>query len=383
MVNGVFDVIIIGAGPGGSVAANVALKGGMSVLQIEKGRLPRAKPCAGGLTVKSRNLIPREARPRIVRTAAAFSFSTSNGPQLHFKHLDPVLRFVKRPEFDAALVEGNRAFPAFRFLQGTTAASVGFSGLFEIEAGQEVFRGRQLIGSDGAYSVVNRTFGISRPKGRATGIEISLPKSQATVSRLLAPCFDFGTVDQGYGWVFPKDDHWSIGLYTLAGQVRGLKERLRDYVAEKGFQCHRDPLETVEAFRYGVGGYRLTPPDCPVYLVGDAGGFAEAITGEGIYYAMESGRLAAETALGVQAGTRQHRSYYRALWSSVLLDTFLSWQAAKVFYSNPGRWLKLLRLPPLWRPLVQGYSEGATLSRSLILGGYYTARSLTRALPLR
>ena len=58
-----------------------------------------------------------------------------------------------------------------------------------------------------------------------------------------------------------------------------------------------DGLDGMEAFRVPVGGFSLRPPACPAYVVGDAGGFADALTGEGIYSALESGRLAGEVAV--------------------------------------------------------------------------------------
>jgi len=279
-----------------------------------------------------------------------------------------MLRFVHRPDFDQWLVRRNRRFEHFQFFGDEPVKDISYDGLFQIHTEKQDLRGRQLIGADGAYSVVNRTYGIGRPRARATALEVVL--SRGGVARASSeediPCFDFGAIGKGYGWVFPKDSHWSAGIYTLNERPEGAKKALQTYLIEKGFQSDDDLLCSLKAHRYPVGGYSLKIPELPVYLVGDAGGFAEAVTGEGIYYALESGRLAGEVVCNVHSGRSEHREYYRRLRYSVLADTFLSYQLAKHFYRNPCSWLLILEGSAAWRPLVQGYSEGRTLTQTLL-----------------
>jgi len=199
-------------------------------------------------------------------------------------------------------------------------------------------------------------------------LEVVLPKTEVSLTsdRSDQASFDFGVIDKGYGWVFPKDDHWSAGLYVLADRVIGARKVLLDYLREKGFQSNRSLLAGVRAHCYPVGGQFVRVPDCPIYLTGDAGGLAEAITGEGIYYALESGRLAGRHACSFHFGRSSPQDYYRELRSSVLADTYLSYQAAKWFYRNPRRCLRIFESSRAWRPIARGYSEGKTLSQSLL-----------------
>ncbi len=189
------------------------------------------------------------------------------------------------------------------------------------------------------------------------------------------PCFDFGAIDHGYGWVFPKDDHWSVGLYTLIGKGN-LREQLRTYIAAKGFRVAADPLETFESHLFPIGGYCVTVPAAPVYVVGDAGGFGDAITGEGIYHALESGRIAGETIGDCLAGKVGHDAYYRRLRRSVLADTFITYKLSSKFYKNIDKALDLLENTLVWRPLVQGYAEGATFSQSIKKAGWFLGKSI-------
>src|SRR5262249_48636271 len=160
---------------------------------------------------------------------------------------------------------------------------------------------RQLVGADGAYSIVNKLFRVTQPRGLATAVEVALPRDAATLPEEIPPCFDFGAIERGYGWVFPKDDHWNIGLYTMAKQT-DLKPKLAEYIRMKGFRVVGDALATFEAHRFPFGGHRITLPTAPVYVVGDAGGFGDPLLGEGIYHALASGTIAGETAADCLAG---------------------------------------------------------------------------------
>ncbi len=367
-----FDVIVVGAGPGGSNAAAVCLESGLTVLQLEALPFPRMKPCAGGITPKSLIALRGNLASQLRGTATRIEFASATGEGSSFEPKFPLLRFVHRPDFDAELVRRNCSRSGFRFLDGERVEAVRWDGVFRVESSRGSYRARQLIGADGSTGVVNRVFRVASPRGRATAIETEIPRP-AGVRTCADPCFDFGAVDQGYGWVFPKNDYWSVGLYTIGERTPGFRKKLGHYIAEKGLT--EFPEGTVVGHRYGIGGYRLEPPDCPVYVVGDAGGFAEAITGEGIYSALRSGAIAGETAARVHGGLGLPAEYYRRLWKDVLWDTRISWHAARYFYRDTGRWIAFLRNPLVWRPLVEGYTEGATVAGCLFWGGLFLLRS--------
>ena len=288
---------------------------------------------------------------------------------------------VARPEFDDSLVRQNQAKPGFIFFDGEPVTDIRFTdATFHVTTSKRQLTARQLIGADGAYSIVNRRFKISTPRAVAVAIEINLPASTASPASAAVPCFDFGVLPKGYGWVFPKDDHFSVGLYTFERGLRDLRRRLVDYARAKGFHVGPERALHFEAHQLPVGGHRLRVPDAPVYLVGDAGGFADALTGEGIYHALESGRLAGRAAADVASGAAGHTRYYDDLWSSVLSDTYISYHLAALFYRDPQRAVRILELPLVWRPFMLGYAEGATVRRILTQGGRDFIRSFFRRL---
>jgi menaquinone-9 beta-reductase len=374
-----FDVIVVGAGPGGSNAAAASLERGLSVAQIEARRFPRVKPCAGGVTIKAADALDWRLAPTLRRKFSAIEFNAWGQQINRFHHRSPILLMVARPELDNWLVQQNQAKSGFTFFDGEPVTDIQFTdATFRVTTSKRRVTARQLIGADGAYSTVNRRFNISKPRAVTAAIEINLPASTTSQMSAAVPCLDFGAVPKGYGWVFPKDDHFSVGLYTFEKGLKDLRRRLIEYANAKGFRVSSEPPLRFEAHQFPVGGYRLTVPEAPVYLVGDAGGFGDAVTGEGIYHALESGRLAGRVAADVARGVASHTRYYDDLWLTVLSDTFITYHLAKQLYRNPQRGIRILETPLVWRPFVLGYAEGATVRTILTYGGMYFARSLFR-----
>lgn len=369
-----FDLVIVGAGPAGSNAAAVALAAGLRVVQIDAARFPRVKPCAGGVTIKAAGALRHSLAPSVRGSFNAIEFNLWGRRQNRFTHPGVVLHTVCRPEFDNRLVTENLARRDFTFLEGRRVRSLEYDGgRFVVRADGDPIAGAQVIGADGAYSIVNRTFRIGAPRAMATAIEINIPQSERDTLSNTVPCLDYGAVGQGYGWVFHKGDHWSVGLYTLAPRTSNIRQQLLTYIRSKGLTAP-DTLDGMEAFRIPIGGFSLRPPACPVYVVGDAGGFADALTGEGIYYALESGRLAGETAVHVACGQGRHDRYYRRLWRTVLADTAASYYLARAFYRDVERGMAVLGSPLVWKPLIEGTARGATFGESILKSAAYLAR---------
>jgi geranylgeranyl reductase family protein len=371
-----FDVAVVGAGPGGSNAVAVALRGGLRVAQIERHKFPRVKPCAGGLTVKSLNALQFDLQPAIRYAATSFEFNSWNGRKRHYSRGLPMIRMVYRPEFDNHLVDQNRHRPGFTFFDNEMVLDARYvSGAFRIQTENRTLTSRQLIAADGAYSPLNRQFAVANPKAAAVAIETNIPRADVQTAQDPTTCFDFGVIRQGYGWIFPKNDHLSFGLYTFARGMKDLRRRLSDYVALKDVALRPGAHFHFQAHLIPVGGYRVNVPAVPLYVVGDAGGFADALTGEGIYHALESGRLAGEAACRVHRGHGSHHWYYRRLWKAVLPDTFLTYVVSRWFYRDPGSRLGLLERSLIWRPLMQGLAQGATFTKSIARSGQYLVES--------
>lgn len=370
-----FDVAVIGAGPSGSNATAVALKAGLRVAQIDAAPFPRVKPCAGGLTIKAFIAAQSAVTPLIHKTFRTIECGIWGKKVFRFSHSAPLLHMISRPEFDNALVAENKRHRAFRFYDDERVVDITYDGLFHIETDRQTLAVKQLIGADGAKSVVNKIFHIAKLRAAAIAVEVNLPHESNAHQMMQLPRLDFGVIEKGYGWVFPKDDYCSVGLYTLTRGIRNIRRRLLDYAVAKGFTPIEHPLD-IEAHVIPIGGFSFRKPGVPLYLVGDAAGLADAITGEGIYAALESGRLAGKTAVEVARGLCQPQRYYLRLWRSVLPDTLLTYMLSDLFYRNVPRALTMLGCSSFWRPLVFGSTEGSTLWQCLWKGLFYFVMSL-------
>ncbi|HEX6883383.1 MAG TPA: geranylgeranyl reductase family protein [Planctomycetota bacterium] len=365
-MRGETELLVIGAGPAGSSAAAAALGAGLAVTQLEAARFPRVKPCAGGLTPKAVAVLPVALAPSLRGSFVEFEFNAWRGSRTVYSFRAPVLSMVARPELDARLVAENRARPGFAFHDGERVLSIAWrAGRFHVRTAARELVARQLVGADGANGIVNRTFRVSAPRARALAVEVVLPRAELAGDPVPRPCFDFGALPRGYGWVFPKDDQVSVGLYTLAGGLKDVRARLAQYLAAKGLRVRGDALASFEAHTIPLGGERLRDPGLPLYVAGDAAGLADALTGEGIYHALASGRIAGELAARVAHGQGAPEEYRRRLARPVLADTRWSLRLAPAFYARPDLALRLLRSSPLWRALVHGTGSGATFSACL------------------
>jgi flavin-dependent dehydrogenase len=156
--------------------------------------------------------------------------------------------------------------------------------------------------------------------------------------------FDFGEVPFGYGWVFPKGDHLSVGALTASVDVKDLKEHLRLYLARKGLAPHID-IERSSAhlipFWAGKGGGVAGREGL---LVGDATGFGDPVTGEGLYYALKGARLATGAVLRIlEHGFGHMLGYEEAFRRELVKDLVCARRMAYLLFQLPKIGHRLLR----------------------------------------
>ena len=349
-----FDVLIVGAGPAGSFAAELLARGGAKVALFDGRPEGTPKACGGGVTAKA-----LKAWPQLLnaagRTINELDLYSPSGKKLHLK-LDEPFAIYSRVVFDSYLRDRARDAGAHVFSQKISARKAKrFETGWRLrsEDGDE-WTGAMLAGADGANSAIGKMLAGPLP---ASDMEVAFGYRAPLPANEIAPTVvAFLPRWVGYAWAFPRPDHISFGIATTqdAFEHQPLDDLLwrfmigyyreRNGATVKFWQDDenaeskrvREHLSnTAERYAARIPGLaaktwdtrRVSGDDWA--LLGDAAGFADPVTGEGIYYALRSAELFADAYLAGRAST------YETLWREDFgADLARAAQMRRRFYGN-------------------------------------------------
>lgn len=316
-----FDVLIVGAGPAGSFAAELLARAGKSVALFDGRPAGEPKACGGGVTAKALKAWPH-LLGAVGRTVDELEMYSPSGKRLHMK-LDEPFAIYSRIAFDSYLRERARGAGAEVVsekisLRAITKTDTGWT--LRVASGTQ-WSGKILVGADGANSAIAKKLAgplQASDMEVAFGYRAPLPE-QGEAATVIA--FLPGWV--GYAWAFPRVDHISFGIATTqdAFDHKALDELLwqfmfsyyRDKKGDANIWEHsREPgaaaiekqlRATAERYAARIPGLSDQTWDTRRAcgdgwaLLGDAAGFADPVTGEGIYYALRSAELFADAVI--------------------------------------------------------------------------------------
>lgn len=304
-----YRTIVAGGGMAGLAAAIFLRRAGEEVLVLEKSKTPNFKTCAGGITPRGATLA---ARLNInLGPLVNLYIMENNTPPWHYNRFEadiPVMGVADRQVIDQSvfLQAREEGVP----IEHATVKKLDYSrGKFLIKTDNGDFSCRILIGADGANSLLRRSFGVKTPYYARAAIYRCI-ETEKYQDRII---FDGGCVPGGYGWVFPTGPGTvNAGVYDIGKSFGGkIKEGLDAYIKDR-FGLTSPPGQA----RGGVipwGGHTRPANGMPLLLVGDAGGFADPLTGEGIYQAIYTARIAARAVIKSRDHKTVRRRFYRTL----------------------------------------------------------------------
>jgi len=332
----IYDAAVVGAGPAGSAAAAELARRGCSVLLLEKAGLPRYKTCGGGILHRAYQMLTPSATS-VVETSFRSVELHFHGENLHFiaTRDEPLVRMTMRADLDHLLATEAQQLGARLLDNCAVTQIVTQPEAVELTTGRGTFRARFVIAADGAQSPIAKACGWSPLPHLAPAIEWELHLPPAEFARFNSTArFDFGFIEAGYAWVFPKRNHLSVGILTTQRSSVNLAARLEVYLHHLGIRG----WEHVEKHGYVIP---LEPRREPlardrVLLVGDAAGLADPIIAEGISHALWSGRLAAVAiATGRPDSTRVAQIYQELLETHILAELRAARRLARFVYHYP------------------------------------------------
>jgi geranylgeranyl reductase family protein len=313
-----YDVLIIGAGPAGSFAAELLARGGKKVALFDGRPAGEPKACGGGVTAKALKAWPQLLNA-VGRTITELDLYSPSSKRLHLALEEP-FAIYSRIAFDNYLRERARDAGAHvvpQKISARTAKRTDRGWQLKDDSGSE-WTGSFLVGADGANSGIAKMLAGPLPPSDmevAFGYRAPLPANN-TAPAVVA--FLPGWV--GYAWAFPRPDHISFGIATTqdAFEHQPLDDLLWQFMIGYYQQCesgakvkfwnaetetperahiHDHLRTTAERYAARIPGLTAETWDTRKAsgddwaLLGDAGGFADPVTGEGIYYALRSAEL--------------------------------------------------------------------------------------------
>lgn len=333
-----YDAIIIGAGPAGATAASRMARKGLLTLLIEKERLPRYMACGGGLTQAVTKHIDFDYSATVERVVTGVTLSYKQVPE--YKLCPPGLKIemVSRNRFDNQAVE-EAVRSGTKLIEGIKVVAVE-EGRMEAAVrteGGETFQGQIVVGADGSNSVAAQAAGL---KGNQCGIALAgeMYPVDGTIPDTFSNriFFRFGDIQNGYGWIFPKSDHYSIGVLTRSSRYSAFSpvyEHFKEHFpflksAEERIKCGR-----LLSFNRG---YR-TLNTKRICLVGDAASLVDPLTGEGISHALHSGVIAADVICSsLNKSGFLTEKYTRDINEQIVEDFIHAMWLARLFYRFPS-----------------------------------------------
>jgi geranylgeranyl reductase family protein len=316
-------IAVVGGGPAGAMAAAKLASAGRAVVLIDE-KLAWEKPCGGGLTHKALERYPFLAEAEAERNWVRGCELVSPGGRRAWFELDKQIAIFSRRALNGLMLERAQRAGA-EIVHERIVAIAGAPGAWRLRLRQGEISAAYIVVATGARN----PFRFSAPLAPADLMATAgyyIPGSGDSIH------ISFLRGVEGYIWLFPRRDHFSAGICGKlnATPTRELRRMLEQFLAGRGLEVHQAEFyshvlpapraSTLNQLRLQEAGWAL---------IGDAAGLVDPITGEGLYYALRSAELLAQTLLAGEV-----LQYGQSVRSELLPELGTAARYAERFYSG-------------------------------------------------
>jgi len=357
-------VAVLGGGPAGSVAAARLAEAGVRTILLDE-KLAWEKPCGGGVTCKAYQEYPfliDNDRPKKLITSSLLSEPTAGEAKLVMKQ--PLLIY-SRKELNGMLLDRAARKGAEIEKARVTRAEIQPGGSWQIETSRgagvtSTLEADYCVVALGARNPLRNVGAEWRTGDTMTALGYFVESDRDHVDIRFLPGFE------GYIWVFPRLGHLSVGICGKGQSAQAMRATLEAYMDAEGIpyrdaQFYGHMLPSLEHSSWKSP--RVAGPGW--LAAGDSAGLVDPVTGEGIYYAVRSGDVAAATILEQAAENRE--TAYRGQLQHEFIDdlTYGSHLSKRLFResilgsSMTARMIQLIRRSPILAKIVEDLFAGS------------------------
>ncbi len=351
-----FDIIIVGAGPSGSIAALLLSGHGLKVAVLDKEKFPRDKICGDAISAdvvnqlfKIDDSLGKEFLATVEKeSSGGVTFFAPNKKKLEISFSNPITPdaggFIsKRIDFDFFLFNQLKSKADIEIIENEKISNILNEGEFIIVEGENSsYQCKMILAADGANSIVRNKLSINKIERNhhSAGVRQYWENVKGFNDKKHIELHFYKELLPGYFWVFPlPDNKANVGLGILSSTVSKKKINLREKLADtissnaelKARFAEAMPLEKVQGFGLPIGSKKRSISGNRYLLLGDAAGLIDPFTGEGIANAIRSARVASEHVIRCAENNRFDASFnkdydkeiYKRMWSELRLGRSL------------------------------------------------------------
>ncbi|MFH2011724.1 MAG: geranylgeranyl reductase family protein [Pseudomonadota bacterium] len=339
-----YDLIIIGGGPSGSAAGRLAGKLGLETLLIEKETFPRYKPCGGAFSEQAMSYLDFDL-PQHIHEREIYGARVHFRGQVIERHKkNRMATLVTRSILDDYLLKKAKETGIETIIGEKIIDYKENNDYVEVFTKDNVYKSKFVIIAEGSQGrLKNKIRKRDKKDEYCICIVTEIEEDNETIDKYIHHAIDihFGVANMGYGWIFPHEKYYSVGIGGLAKDLPHPKNTMMDFLQVNGFEGKYE----LRGHLIPLGGIKRDITSSRIVLSGDAGGFVDPFYGEGISYAIRSGQIAVEVISGILLRNNRLSSLkdYESICKREFADNLkYALMLSRIMHGFPGIFFKML-----------------------------------------